>query len=690
MTTTTTKKKTATGLTQQELKRLATLARRIFLPGVKSPERRRRADARLLELLEAAAVELPAGDRDTLRRLARGQSTRRPARSPPEILELLARTLGTAGLHLWAVERHPRRLRALGERATLAAWLRRPPFRLDDELLEAGIRYGVERTEVRSDDIDKRLGREFRKEGAMATATTVDFKVDPRNFPDFDEQDFVDRVKDALPGTFDPGSDKKAVEAAIVGILLVDGHANSRDFALKRAVRTAIREAEDTTIDATGASVSNTDIYKRVAAVLTKGPRDNDVYYEELVAAARSVFQNAGRLAYDEEGTVAAQIDKAAEEYATGGGVVGGLDLPELVTADDEDEVVSENVRAVSVIYAAYQLEQARVFDVVDRIMEIFMNGLLPVGFDAAGRALDDLYFSSEDRYDKSQRFMQYSRVLGAPGGDVSSEVAPNGEFERLFLRFLASVSEFERQSRLGDLFDNASGGRRSLAITGEHVRKAGRDLAANTSLYGWANTHFAARRLSNHVNTAMKILRLAEIQNSYGVQSPWQVIERVSSLEFGEAPNIVRHRTLADSGKKVLDIVANNATAWTSSTSGPLFDNVPCQSSGGGSITSRSSRGGRQPVSMAAIKPCDRDELFRHTEAVLAVMGIKDIQIDEYSEPGESVLAPSIPTFGPAPAASGGNGGGNGNLEAEIRRMVETGQQPSLDDLKRLAGIGS
>lgn len=684
--------KTATGLdlSQQELKRLATLARRIFLPGVKSPDRRRRADARLLELLEATAVELPDADRDTLRRLARGQSSRRPARSPPEILELLALTLGTAGLHLWALERHPRRLRALGERATLAAWLRRPLFDPDDELLEAGIRYGVERTEVRSEDIDKRLGREFRKEGAMATTTTVDFKVDPRNFPDFDEQDFVKRVKDALPGTFDPGSDKKAVEAAIVGILLVDGHANSRDFALKRAARTAIREAEDTTIDGTAEPVSNTDIYKRVVHVLTKGARDNVVYYEELVAAARSVFQNAGRLAFDEEGIVAAQIVKAADEYATGGGVVGGLDLPELVTADDEDEVVSENVRAVSVIYAAYQLEQARVFDVVDRIMEIFMNGLLPVGFDAAGRALDDLYFSSEDRYDKSQRFMQYSRVLGAPGGDVSSEVAPNGEFERLFLRFLASVSEFERQLRLGDLFDTGvSGGRRSLAITGEHVRKAGRDLAANTSLYGWANTHFAARRLSNHISTAMKILRLAEIQNSYGVQSPWQVIERVSSLEFGEAPNIVRHRTLADSGKKVLDIVANNATAWTSSTSGPLFDNVPCQPSGGGSITS-SGTGGRQPVSMAAITPCDRDELFRHSEAVLAVMGIKDIQIDEYSEPGESVLAPSIPTFGAVRGANGGNGSGNANLEEEIRRMVETGQQPSLDDLKRLAGIGS
>lgn len=684
---------TARDLSQHELKRLATLARRIFLPGVRSAERRRRADDRLLELLEAAAVELPDADRDTLRRLAQGQSSRRPARSPSEIRKLLARTLGTAGLHLWASERHPRRLQALGERATLAAWLASPPFPPEDELLVAGIRYGVERTEVRSEYIDKRLGREFRKEGAMAATTTLDFKVDPRNFPGFDEQEFVDRVENALPGTFKPkDADKEAVFAAIVGVLLVDGHSRSRDFALKRAVRTAIREAEDTTVDATGDSVTNTEIYNRVVDVLKERRKDNKViYYEELVAAARSVFQNAGRLAFDEEEIVGAQIDQAVEEYATGGGVVGGLDLPELITADDEDEVVEENVRAVSVIYAAYQLEQAKVFDVVDRILEIFMNGMLPVGFDAAGRALDDLYFSSEDRYDKSQRFMQYSRVLGAPGGDVSSEVAPNAEFERLFLRFLASVSEFERQQRLGDLFEaGANGGRRSLAITGEHVRKAGRDLAANASLYGWANTHFAGRRLSNHINIAMKILRLAEIQNSYGVQSPWQVIERVSSLEFGEAPNIVRYRTMADSGKKVLDIVANNAKAWTSSTTGPLFDNVPCNATGGGTVTGSSSRRRRtRQASIAAIDPCDRDELFRHTEAILAVMGIKDIQIDEYSEPGESVLAPSIPTFGAIPGGTAGNGGGNANLEEEIRRMVES-NNVDLGRLRQLTGMDS
>ena len=685
----------AAGPDRKYLKRIATLARRIFFRRVHKAENKRRTEARLLELLEAAVPELSRADRETLRRLAKGQSSRRPARSPPEIHKLLARALGTAGLHMWAAERHGKRLRALGERGTLEAWLAKPPFALDDELLKAGIRYGVERTEVRGEAIDKRLGQQFGKEGAMATTTGVDFKVDPRNFPDFDEDDFVDEVEKALPGTFKPkDADKKAVFAAIVGILLVDGHGRSRDFALKRASRTAIREAEDTAIDATGKPVANTDIYKRVVEVIPTldGRTDKVIYYEELIAAARSVFQNAGRLAFDEDSIVASQIAKAVEDYATSGGVVGGLDLPELVTADDEDEVVQENVRAVSVIYAAYQLEQAKVFDVVDRILEIFMNGMLPVGFDPAGRALDDLYFSSEDRYDKSQRFMQYSRVLGAPGGDVSSEVAPNSEFDRLWLRFLASVSEFERQQRLGDLFDPTFGsgnGRRSLSITGEHVRKAGRDLAANVSLYGWANTHFAARRMSNHVNTAMTILRLPEIQNAYGVQSPWQVIERVSTLEFGEAPNIVRYRTLADSGKKVLDLVAKNGTAWTGSTSGPLFDTVPCGAStggGGGSTT----RGGRKAVSMAAIDPCDRDELFRHTESILAVMGIKDIQVDEYSEPAESALAPSIPTVGGARSTNGANGGGNANLEQEIRRMVESGQQPSLDELKRLAGIGS
>jgi len=170
-----------------------------------------------------------------------------------------------------------------------------------------------------------------------------------------------------------------------------------------------------------------------------------------------------------------------------------------------------------------------------------------------------------------------------------------------------------------------------------------------------------------------VSVLRLPEILSAHGVQTPWQVIERVSAREWGKSPNIVRYRTLADSGKRIFDSVAAKSRAWTTS-SVPLFDITL----GGGGTSSSGSR------STAAFTETERVLLTQHVESILAVLGIKDAQVDEYSEPAESALAPSIPSLGGP--TNGGNG--SGQIEQQIRQLIESGQQPSIDDLRRLAGI--
>jgi hypothetical protein len=50
--------------------------------------------------------------------------------------------------------------------------------------------------------------------------------------------------------------------------------------------------------------------------------------------------------------------------------------LPNLENAADV-EIVPVNIHAVQAIYATYQLEEARVFQVVERIAELFGQGML-------------------------------------------------------------------------------------------------------------------------------------------------------------------------------------------------------------------------------------------------------------------------------------------------------------------------
>jgi len=83
---------------------------------------------------------------------------------------------------------------------------------------------------------------------------------------------------------------------------------------------------------------------------------------------------------------IAAKIDRT--EPPTG---VLEIDLPDLET-DADSEVMTENVRAAAVLYYAAQLEELKLFAAVDKIVESFVQGKLPILWGNAGSEIDDYW----------------------------------------------------------------------------------------------------------------------------------------------------------------------------------------------------------------------------------------------------------------------------------------------------------
>jgi hypothetical protein len=268
----------------------------------------------------------------------------------------------------------------------------------------------------------------------------------------------------------------------------------------------------------------------------------------------------------------------------------------------------------------------------------------------------------------EAARRMTYTRVLGVPGGEVSREAPPNRAFQDLFLRFLASISEYDRQRRIGDVV--AARRDDALSLTGEQVRKAGRDLAANVSLFGYGGTFFVAQRMAKQIERNLRILSVPEILSAYGVQGPFQVIERVCASDFGgTVPNIVRHRTMAEAGKGLLDIIAATTPAWVGGSGRDLFtDPFDVEQP-------------TYPVKPGTPATADipletQQKMMRFVEHWLAVNGIKDEQRARLGEPEVTTAAPSIPTA---------TGGASGPALDQLRQMISSGQAPSLDQLKSI-----
>jgi hypothetical protein len=226
---------------------------------------------------------------------------------------------------------------------------------------------------------------------------------------------------------------------------------------------------------------------------------------------------------------------------------------PDLANAVDL-EVVSTHLRACRTLYNALMLEATGMFAVVDRLVELFRQGLLPLGTGHAGSLLAAYGEAAATRLSTAQRRELYVRVFGNGGGG-DGEVASNEEFAALWMRFVSLVAAWVPPAD-----PNA-------------LRGAARDLAINLSLHGDALSRYAADDLAETVRDAVAVLRAPDLQAVYGARDMWQVVERVATLELRRAPDTQRHRTMAASGAVAIGWLAAKLARLAPDATGAVLE---------------------------------------------------------------------------------------------------------------------
>ena len=203
----------------------------------------------------------------------------------------------------------------------------------------------------------------------------------------------------------------------------------------------------------------------------------------------------------------------------------------------------SPSIRATELIYVASMLEHAKMFEVVDRLVQLFESGRLPIRRGLATEKITTYAKATALRMSARERRAVYRRVLGmdADGDDTS-----NRDFDDLWLRFLSAVASFAR----------AGAG----AVSQEEIRKVGRDLAANLSRHGYGMAYVEARELQGQIRDMMDIMSDREILSGYGARDLWQVVDRLASREFGAAGKSARYRSMSTSGATVMAWLATKS----------------------------------------------------------------------------------------------------------------------------------
>jgi hypothetical protein len=516
---------------------------------------------------------------------------------------------------------------------------------------------------------------QFIKETSMAD---FQFEIDVSSIPilqsDSVKSTYIKRVSDELKDRFGVSSDradvtKVAPAAAVLGMTVLDGEVDPQSSGLPDALRRSWLESIGdipSLRNGDGGKVALSVVYENIATklgVLNAGSKTQSV--QEFAFVAREVIAGAPSIPFGHpnfDAAIRIALDRYVSTRATGdslslppGSRPGGTQN----TGGDAD-LNSDNIRVCGLTYSLALLEKTLVLRVADRITELFMNGLLPFGRDAAGKAIDDFYWETEDRLTESQRRSQYARMLGMPGGEVSKEVAPNKSFEQLFLRFIASVSEFTRQREVDRMFNNRTS---QLSMTGEQVRKSAFELAKNASLYAWGGSFYVATRINKHLDRAIGILNQPQVLKTYAASNHWQVIERVAQQDFGGAPNWVKYSTMAQSANALFGILANKTAAIsdTGSSRPFLFDPSFGVDRGDGDLDE-----------------ANTNLLLRSVQSWLAVNGVRDEQVKQYAQPVEMNTAPSLPGLPGAGDSSGLD------VVNKLKQLTANGT-PSPDQLQQL-----
>ena len=329
-----------------------------------------------------------------------------------------------------------------------------------------------------------------------------------------------------------------------------------------------------------------------------------------------------------------------------------GIELPDLDNLADQN-IVRENIRVMGPMIVSAMFEELKVFQVVDRIVEQFQRGMLPVGSGSAGRLLYNYWREAPNRMSEQERRDFQTITLGVPGGNPNALV--NRDFNDLWIRFVSSVSSYVRQNDVDTLLRSSVPG----SISQQQVRKAARDLAANLTLHGYGMAHYAAREIQAQVSFVIKLLQDKEILAAYGARDMWQVIDHVATYDLGGAKTSSRYRTLATCGTIIIEWLAKRAKEISKPT-GMLINLAEVRSP----IEELNHR--------ATVNPSDYD-LVNACELWLADTATSDSQIEELSQPREAPTTTSKPIPIPAMAQDMLDGMGIGLSNNAGRGMMWT-----------------
>jgi len=287
---------------------------------------------------------------------------------------------------------------------------------------------------------------------------------------------------------------------------------------------------------------------------------DRGVQIDDIDKLKNGGYDEHFALAYNHALDVASGEDDPLDAaWRKGGG--NGLGQWDFTVDDfegiEEQGIVKENILAAGALDYIYELgERLGVFKLVDALVLNWAAGSIDVVEGPVAARLYRYWKLREDRASEEERGIVYRRVLNKGETEVLSRMVVNEYLPDLWHNLMAEVAQYiDKTERVDDGFGESS------PVSRSRIYQATRELQYNLTEFCTGMAHVQTREFYAQLQECLDILKDPDIMAYFGGnrrKSLWTVIERLSKEEFGVAPNIGAHRSLAVDGNKIFQWIAN------------------------------------------------------------------------------------------------------------------------------------
>ncbi|MBX9881026.1 MAG: hypothetical protein K2X73_03545 [Sphingomonas sp.] len=244
----------------------------------------------------------------------------------------------------------------------------------------------------------------------------------------------------------------------------------------------------------------------------------------------------------------------------SGGPIKGFEQLAYPLLRNDFDEsVIPSQLHAAAELYYIYQMERMKVFQVVNVLRRMFQLGQMRIQRGPGARGLYILEKWTPIRYARRDRLIAYRRAFNYGTVATPAGAVTNRNFHFQLVAFMSALAQYFRDLTIGLVIrgSNALDERPFAPLA--TIQRVGTDLRFALDRASYGNILALTTEVGQYLQQIFELLDAPDIKKAFDANTKWDVIEVVSQRHLGGAADLSQRAKLAESGRRILQYIADN-----------------------------------------------------------------------------------------------------------------------------------